>query len=148
MVRVMASGVFDIIHPGHIFYLKKARELGDELFVVVASDKTVEKRKRKPIMCQEERALVVGALKPVDAVVIGKDTGDIFDTVKEIKPDIIALGFDQSFDEAELEREAMKHGLNTRAVRIPGMNGGVDATRKIIARILEVFGDDRERARP
>jgi FAD synthetase len=139
MVRVMASGVFDIIHPGHIFYLKKARELGDELFVVIASDKTVERRKRKPIMRQEERAVVVGALKPVDSVIIGKDTGDIFETVREIKPDVVALGFDQAFDESELEREAKKHGLDLRVVRMPKMNGDSDATRKIIARILEVF---------
>jgi len=139
MVRVMASGVFDIIHPGHIFYLKKARELGDELFVVIASDKTVERRKRKPIMRQEERAIVVGALKPVDSVIIGKDTGDIFETVIEIKPDVLALGFDQAFDESELEREAKKRGLDLRVVRMPKMNGDSDATRKIIARILEVF---------
>ena len=139
MVRVMASGVFDIIHPGHIFYLKKARELGDELFVVIASDKTVERRKRKPIMRQEERAIVVGALKPVDSVVIGKDTGDIFETAREIKPDVVALGFDQAFDESELEREAKKRGLDMRVVRMPKMNGDSDATRKIIARILEVF---------
>jgi len=143
MVRVMASGVFDIIHPGHIFYLQKAKELGDELFVVVANDKTVERRKRKPIMHQDERALVVKALKPVDYVVVGKDSGDIFDTVKEIKPDIIAIGFDQSFDESELEQECKKLGLNVKVVRIGRMNGGADATRKIIARIVEVFGNDR-----
>ncbi|MDY6986093.1 MAG: adenylyltransferase/cytidyltransferase family protein [Candidatus Thermoplasmatota archaeon] len=147
MVRVMASGVFDIIHPGHIFYLQKAKELGDELFVVIANDKTTERKKRKPIMHQEERALVVSALKPVDGVVIGKETGDIFDTVKEIKPDIIALGFDQEFDEKLLERDAKEHKLDMRVVRLPKMNGGTDATRKIIAKILEAF-NDRERANP
>lgn len=142
MVRVMASGVFDIIHPGHIFYLQSAKALGDELVVVIASDRTVEMRKRRPIMCQEDRAKVVGALKPVDKVVIGKDTGDVFDTVMEIEPDIIALGFDQGFDEKDLERDAMNHGLKIRVVRLPRQNGGVDATRKIISRILEVFGND------
>jgi FAD synthetase len=143
MVRVMASGVFDIIHPGHIFYLQRAKELGDELFVVVASDKTVERSKRKPIMCQDERAFVIKALKPVDSVVVGKDSGDIFDIVKEIKPDIIAIGFDQNFDEAELEQECKKLGLNVKVVRMGRMNGDVDATRKIIARIIAVFGNDR-----
>jgi FAD synthetase len=138
----MASGVFDIIHPGHIFYLQSAKALGDELVVVIASDRTVEMRKRRPIMCQEDRAKVVGALKPVDKVVIGKDTGDVFDTVMEIEPDIIALGFDQGFDEKDLERDAMNHGLKIRVVRLPRQNGGVDATRKIISRILEVFGND------
>ncbi len=147
MVRVMASGVFDIIHPGHIFYLQKAKELGDELFVVIANDKTAERKKRKPIMHQEERALIVSALKPVDGVVIGKETGDIFDTVKEIKPDIIALGFDQEFDEKLLEENAKDHKLDMRVVRLPKMNGGTDATRKIIAKILEAF-NDRERANP
>jgi FAD synthetase len=138
----MASGVFDIIHPGHIFYLQSAKALGDELVVVIASDRTVEQRKRRPVMCQEDRAKVVGALKPVDKVVIGKDTGDIFDTVREIEPDIIALGFDQGFDEKDLERDAMNHGLKVKVIRLPRQNGGVDATRKIISRILEVFGND------
>jgi FAD synthetase len=138
----MASGVFDIIHPGHIFYLQSAKALGDELVVVIASDRTVEMRKRRPIMCQEDRAKVVGALKPVDKVVIGKDTGDVFDTVMEIEPDIIALGFDQGFDEKDLERDAMNHGLKVKVIRLPRRNGGVDATRKIISRILEVFGND------
>jgi FAD synthetase len=143
----MASGVFDIIHPGHIFYLQSAKALGDELVVVIASDRSVEMRKRRPIMCQEDRAKVVGALKPVNKVVIGKDTGDVFDTVMEIEPDIIALGFDQGFDEKDLERDAMNHGLKIRVVRLPRQNGGVDATRKIISRILEVFGNDLERLR-
>lgn len=147
MVRVMASGVFDIIHPGHIFYLQRAKELGDELFVVIANDKTAERKKRKPIMRQEERALIVSALKPVDGVVIGQETGDIFDTVKEIKPDIIALGFDQQFDEKLLEENAKEHKLDIRVVRLPKMNGDTDATRKIIAKILEAF-NDRERTNP
>jgi len=147
MVRVMASGVFDIIHPGHVFYLQKAKELGDELFVVIASDKMAERKKRRPIMRQEERALVVSALKPVDGVVIGKDSGDIFDTVKEIEPDIIALGFDQEFDEKLLEADAKEHKLTIKVVRLPRMNGGTDATRKIISKILEVF-NERERVNP
>ena len=65
MVRVMASGVFDIVHPGHIHYLTEARKLGDELFVVVASDAIVERRKQRPVMDQNARLTVISALKMV-----------------------------------------------------------------------------------
>ncbi|MBO4798138.1 MAG: adenylyltransferase/cytidyltransferase family protein, partial [Candidatus Methanomethylophilaceae archaeon] len=97
MVRVMASGVFDIIHTGHISYLTQAKSMGDELVVVVACDSTVRARKHEPVTPEKMRAEIVGMLKPVDKVIIG-GTGDMMETVAEIKPDIIVLGFDQSFD--------------------------------------------------
>ena len=92
MVRVMASGVFDLIHPGHISYLQQARSFGDELVVVVACDDTVRKNKHEPITPDYMRAKIVGSLKPVDVAIVGKNNGDIFDTVREGKPDVIVLG--------------------------------------------------------
>jgi Glycerol-3-phosphate cytidylyltransferase (EC 2.7.7.39) len=139
MVRVMASGVFDIIHPGHIFYFEKAKELGDELWVVVANDKTVKRKKREPIMPQEARARVVLSLKPVDKVVIGNADKDLFEIVKEIKPDIIALGFDQKFDEKDLESRAKEIGLDIKVVRLPKLDHEITGTTKIISRIVEDF---------
>ena len=78
MVRVMASGVFDILHTGHISYLEQAKALGDELYVVVASDNTVRKNKHEPITPERMRVRIVSALKPVDVAMIGNDSGDMF----------------------------------------------------------------------
>ena len=139
MVRVMASGVFDIIHPGHIFYFETAKELGDELWVVVANDKTVRRKKREPIMPQEARARVVLSLKPVDKVVIGNADKDFFEIIKEIKPDIITLDFAQKFDEKELESRAKEIGLNIEVVRLPKLDHGITGTTKIISKIVVDF---------
>ena len=103
MVRVMAQGVFDLIHLGHVHYLEKARELGDELVVVVASDRTVRERKHEPITPEEMRRDLVAALRCVDMAVVGSDGDDRYVTVQELKPDIIALGHDQEHDEAKIE---------------------------------------------
>ena len=136
MVRVMASGVFDIIHTGHISFLEQAKSLGDELVVVVACDNTVKKRKHEPINSDIMRCRVISALKPVDIAVIGKDTGDFFSTVKEINPDIIVLGFDQTFDEKDLENQLRENGFETKVVRASG-SPNAPSTSNIIAKIID-----------
>lgn len=138
MVRVMASGVFDILHTGHLHYLKEAKKLGDELHVVVATDATVRKKKHEPITPENMRLELVKALKPVDYAYLGKE-GDMFEIVREIKPDIIALGYDQHFDEKELEVELKKRGINARVVRISEFNHDLNGTRKIIQKILDWY---------
>ena len=93
---VLAGGVFDIIHPGHIHTLNAAKALGDVLIVAIATDKTAQKmKKRPPLHDQELRRELVNCLSMVDSTVIGHED-DIFETVKEVKPDIIALGYDLS----------------------------------------------------
>ena len=94
-MRVVATGVFDIIHSGHAHFLNAAKENGDELVVIIANDDTVRKMKGEPILSAEMRAEVVSHLKPVSSTVIGR-TGNMLDIiVEEIKPDVIALGYDQ-----------------------------------------------------
>jgi len=139
MVRVMATGVFDIIHPGHLHYLEESRKLGDELVVVVATDSTVRRRKHEPITPERMRCELVAALKPVDQAVLGKDSGDIYDIVKELKPDIITLGYDQPFDEKRLELDLAKRGLKVKVVRMPHLDQDLDGTRKIIKKIVEFY---------
>ncbi len=140
LTRVMASGVFDLIHPGHVSYLEQARSYGDELVVVVACDSTVRRKKHEPITPESMRARVVGALKPVDRVIIGGD-GDIFDTVRYVKPDVIVLGFDQGFDVDELQRKLEEKGLGSiRVVRATECAEDLNATRRIIARIRSMGG--------
>ncbi len=99
---VLAGGVFDIIHPGHVHTLGEAKKLGDILVVVIATDKTAVKMKKKlPLHSQEQRRLLVNSLEMVDAAVIGNDS-DIFKTVDLIKPHIIALGYDQAHQEKSI----------------------------------------------
>ncbi len=138
MVRVMASGVFDLLHPGHLYYLKEAKKLGDELVVVVATDNTVRKRKHEPITPQEMRLEMVEALKPVDKAVLGHED-DMFRTVEEIRPDIIALGYDQDFDENWLREELKKRGLDIKVVRIGPLSADLNATRKLIQKIIDWY---------
>ena len=135
MTRVMASGVFDIIHTGHISYLEQAKSMGDELVVVVACDATVRRKKHEPVTPEEMRARIVGALKPVDRAIVGND-GDMYETLRMVKPDIIVLGFDQKFDAAGLEAEIAKRGLgDIRVVRADECADDLNATRRIIAKI-------------
>jgi len=137
MVRVMATGVFDIIHLGHLHYLEESKKLGDELVVVVATDTTVRKRKHEPITPEKMRCELVASLKPVDKAVLGREGGDIFEIVKDLRPDIITLGYDQPFDQKNLEKELAKRGLKVNVVRMPHLDHDLDGTRKIINKIIE-----------
>ncbi len=131
----MASGVFDLIHPGHISYLEQARSYGDELVVVIACDATVRARKHEPITPEAMRARIIGALKPVDRVIIGGD-GDIYDTVRYVKPDVIVIGFDQGFDPERLSEDLAERGLgDIRVLRATECAEDLNATRRIIAKI-------------
>ena len=97
--RVVATGVFDLLHLGHIHFLRAARELGDELVVIVANDATVRRMKREPVVPAEVRAEMVASLKPVDQAMVGREGNMLDIVVEEIKPHIIALGYDQELFE-------------------------------------------------
>lgn len=142
MVRVMATGVFDLLHPGHLYFLSQARKLGDELIVVVARDRTASRVKRQPVVPEELRREMVEALKPVDRAVLGSLT-DIYHTVEEVKPDIIVLGYDQHFDEAEVERECGRRGIKVRVVRLAGLPQDLLASSQLIDKVLRLYGGGR-----
>jgi len=137
MVRVMASGVFDIIHTGHLHYLEEAKSYGDELIVIVACDETVRKKKHEPIMPAEERRKLIEALKPVDKAIVGYED-DFFRVVEEINPDIIALGYDQHFE--GLEEKLKKRGIKAKVIRCGKYDGDLNKTRKIIEKIYKKKG--------
>jgi len=140
MARVMATGVFDLLHIGHLHYLKEAKKLGDELIVVIATDETVRKRKHNPIIPQEMRREMVEALKPVDRAVMGH-TNDPLKIVEEIKPDIIALGYDQEIE--GLERKLKERGIDAKVVRCSRYSDyDLNGTRKIIKKIEEKIQKD------
>ncbi|MDI6917317.1 MAG: FAD synthase [Thermoplasmatales archaeon] len=138
MVRVMASGVFDILHPGHIYYLQEAKKLGDELVVVVAKDSTVRQQKHEPITSEDMRLAMVKALKPVDKAVLGYEN-DRYRIVEELKPDIIAVGYDQNHDEEKIKNDLKKRGLNIKVVRMPELALDLSGTRKIIRKIIDWY---------
>ena len=115
---VLAGGVFDIIHPGHIHTLNSAKALGDVLVVVVATDTTAQKiKKRKPLHGQNQRRDLVRSLSMVDLCVIGQE-GDIFKTVELIKPEIIALGYDQVHQEKFITDGCRKLNLDIKVARL------------------------------
>lgn len=126
---VLAGGVFDIIHPGHIHTLNSAKDLGDILIVVIATDKTAEKmKKRVPLHNQDQRKMLVDSLSMVDLGIVGHE-GDIFKTVDLIHPQIIALGYDQVHQEKAILEGCKKINLDVEVARlqspIPEMSSSI-----------------------
>ena len=145
--RILAAGKFDILHLGHIAYLEQARELaGDdgELVVVIALDKTiVRERGAPPVFPQEQRRKIVESLKFVDRAVVGIDTDDHTTIVSEIKPDIIALGYDQYTDVSLLEAHFVSTGLKTKIVRLKKRNAdGLCSSTVIRERIIDYYREN------
>ncbi len=115
---VLAGGVFDIIHPGHIHTLNAAKILGDVLVVVVATDNTaVKMKKRQPLHSKEQRQELVNSLSMVDLCLIGQED-DIFKTVNLVKPQIIALGYDQVHQEKFIIEGCKKINLDAKVARL------------------------------
>jgi glycerol-3-phosphate cytidylyltransferase/FAD synthetase len=115
---VLSGGVFDIIHPGHISTLNAAKALGDVLVVVVATDTTSQKmKKRKPLHTQEQRQELVNSLSMVDLCLVGQEE-DIFKTVNLVKPQIIALGYDQVHQEKFITDGCKRINLDAKVARL------------------------------
>lgn len=135
---VLCGGVFDIIHVGHIYMLKKAKELGDFLAVVVARDSTVKKRKRIPIVNEKQRVEILNSIKPVDIAFLG-DEKDYYKVLSTVKPGIVALGYDQEHSAEEIKREAERRNLKIKVVRIEKYNAELASTREIINKIIREY---------
>ncbi len=131
--RVMAFGTFDLLHPGHLFFLKQAKSLGKELVVVVARDKSVLFAKgKKPFFSEKDRLEIIGSIRFVDKAVLGMDfEKDKIEIIRKFKPEVIALGYDQKPSEKELGKELEKDGLKARIVRLKPKNESVYKTSKI-----------------
>lgn len=134
----MATGTFDLIHPGHGLFLEEAKKLGGKdakLVVVLARDSTVRSKKRIPIVDETQRLEVIKMLKPVDEAYLGSET-DMFAIVKKIKPDIIAIGPDQKFDLDDLKKELEKRDLDCEVKKVRQYKESpLDSTCKIIKKI-------------
>ena len=115
MTKVLYTGTFDILHPGHLDYFRQAKEHGDYLIVVVARDSSVSQEK-KLTHNEKERHKQVAAQEIVDKAVLGNE-GDKLKIVEQEKPDVICLGYDQKVDETRLKEELKKRRLAPTIVR-------------------------------
>jgi FAD synthetase len=116
---VLVGGVFDLIHPGHIHTLKAAKSHGDVLVVVVARTSTAMRinKERKIYHNENMRRELVSSLSFVDLAIIGKE-GTLYDTVEYVRPDIIALGYDQAHSEKDVAYNCQIRNLNVRVIRL------------------------------
>jgi cytidyltransferase-like protein len=116
---VLVGGVFDLIHPGHIHTLRAAKAEGDVLVVVVARQSTAQKIKKYRKIYHDEklRKDLVTSLNFVDLAIIGKE-GTLYDTVEYVKPNVIALGYDQAHSEKEIADNCKKRNLNVQVIRL------------------------------
>ncbi len=138
MRRIVATGTFDILHPGHLYYLEESKRLGDELHVIVARDANV-RHKPRPVIPEEQRLKMVAALKPVDFARLG-DPVDIYRPIQEIRPAIITLGFNQHFSEDQLMIELKQRGIAAEIKRIGAYTGDTFcSSRQIMAEIISRY---------
>lgn len=131
--KVMVGGKFNILHPGHLAFLREAKALGDLLIVVIATDATVKRTSDILVMPAGDRKTIMEHLRLVDKAVIG-DPHDFFKIVEQEQPDIIALGYDQTMDEEWLRERLQQSGLSCRLVKIRHQADGY-STRKLVEKI-------------
>jgi FAD synthetase len=142
---VMVAGTFEILHPGHLAYLKEAWRLG-YVVAVVSSDENAERNKRRKIVIpQPQRSEVLSSLYYVHKVVPGKP-GNIFDIFEEVKPDVILLGPDQNVPEDVVKTEARRRGVNAEVLRMPALKQcELCSTTKILERVVATFRNASQR---
>jgi FAD synthetase len=141
---VLASGVFDLLHLGHVKFLEEAKKAGGknaELIVIIARDSTVQETKgRKPIMPESQRRALVESLKVVDEAVLGFENFDIGNVIDRIKPDVVALGYDQAVMEKQVREYVSRHELSIAVVRVGKFEKEeLSSSSKIRQKIVDKF---------
>ena len=139
---MLATGVFDLLHIGHLRFLEESKKTGgphSKLVVVVARDKTVRRRKGKgPIVPEDQRRELVAALRVVDRAILGREEIDLLGILKEVKPDIVCVGYDQDAIRAAVTRLVRKEELPVRVVRIRRFGPiGFNSSSKLKSRIAK-----------
>ncbi len=140
---VLATGVFDLLHLGHVRFLESSKRKGGpgaKLIVVVARDKTVLSRKgRSPILPEDQRRELVGSLRVVDKAILGHTHLDLLGILREVRPDIIAVGHDQKQIKVSVEELLREERLHIRVVQIPkfgtsGLNSSTGIKQRVAKR--------------
>ena len=143
---VLASGVFDLLHLGHVRFLEEAKKAGGpnaRLIVIVARDSTVENKKnRRPIMPENQRCALVASLRVVDEAMLGYMDFDMEKVLAKIKPDIVAVGHDSHLSglEQAVAEVLKKKGLKIKLVKVGKFSSDeLDSSSKIKKKIVEQF---------
>jgi len=131
-VKILVFGTFDIFHPGHVSFLKQARAFGDHLSVVIARDKTVLKVKHAlPRNNEKQRLETVKNSGLADCVVLGS-LGDKYKIIQKIKPDIICLGYDQTFFIEQIKEKLDEFGFSkTKLIRLKPFQENIYKSSKL-----------------
>jgi len=141
---VLATGVFDLLHLGHLRFLEESKRKGgprSRLVVVVARDRTVFRRKGKgPIVPEDQRRELVGALRVVDRAILGREEIDLLGILKEVKPDIVSVGYDQDEIRAAVTGLIRKQGLPIKVVRIRRFGRtGLNSSSQLKSRVAKAL---------
>jgi FAD synthetase len=141
---VLASGVFDLLHLGHVRFLEEAKRAGgqnSELIVIVARDSVAKKRKgEEPIIPENQRCSLVASLRVVDRAFLGFLDFDIGKVIDKVRPDIIAVGYDQRDIERDVRRYVERNKLNIRILRVGKFGEDeLNSSSKIKQRIIGDF---------
>jgi len=142
MTTVLAAGVFDLLHYGHIRYLEEAKKAGGpnaRLVVIVARDETVRRLKgTDPIIPEDQRRAVIEALKVVDEALLGFEDLDLDRVLQQVKPDIVVVGHDQEAIKAQVEKINKARELKIKLVQAHQFGeDDLNSTSKIKRRIVE-----------
>ena len=134
---VLTNGCFDLLHVGHVRYLRRAQELGDRLIVALNSDRSVKdiKGDNRPVLAETDRIELIGAMEMVDYVIVF-DEPDPYKLIAAIKPNVLAKGGDWGAEKivgADLVEQA-----GGRVAVIPYLKGF--STSAIIERIMKEYG--------
>jgi len=141
---VLATGVFDLLHIGHLRFLEESKKTGgphSKLVVVVARDKTVRRRKGKgPIVPEDQRRELVAALRVVDRAILGREEIDLLGILIEVKPDIVCVGYDQDAIRVAVTGLVRREELPVRVVRIRRFGPlGFNSSSKLKSRIAKAI---------
>ncbi len=131
---MLTNGVFDLLHTGHLFYLKQARALGDALLIALNADASVRALKgpTRPVQTEEQRAYALGALGCVDGVTIFREPR-LTAEIRALKPDVYCKAGDYTLEKLNAEERSALESVGAQIEFLPFLPGF--STTQLIARI-------------
>jgi FAD synthetase len=143
---VLASGVFDLLHLGHVRFLEEAKKAGGpnaKLVVIIARDSTIQKEKgKKPVIPENQRRALVESLKVVDEAILGYESYDMGKVIERIRPDVIAVGHDSDVSgiEQAVRKYIKKEKLNIKVTKVGKFGEDeLNSSSKIKKKIIEQY---------